>query len=143
MTDILCESLLEMHFHRAIVDYFKRKYGARFLKLIKPSTNQEVWVGFDQGWVRTTMTQDEVIDELKDVIQNNASNPASFYLGYFLQFKKVEPMYRRSIYSPPGWNHPCLRSELNLEVNPNTGLSQHNTLITLSCVPNANGATDG
>lgn len=140
MTDILCESLLEMHFHHAIVDYFRGKYGARFLKLIKPSTNREAWVGFDQGWVKTTMTQDEVLRELQDAIHNHNPSPAGFYLGYFLQFKRVEQMMRRSIYTPPGWLYPCLRSELSLEINPQTGLSQHQTLIALSGVNNASVA---
>lgn len=43
------ESLLEMHYHRAIVECFTQIYGARYLRLFKPSSRLEAWVGFDQG----------------------------------------------------------------------------------------------
>lgn len=45
------EALLEMHYHPAIVQMFAQTFGARFLRLFKPSTRTEAWVGFDQGWV--------------------------------------------------------------------------------------------
>jgi hypothetical protein len=92
------------------------------------------------GWIKTTMTQDEVMTELRDAIHNHNSNPAGFYLGYFMQFKRVEQMKRRSIYTPSGWLYPCFRSELSLEINFQTGLSQHQTLIALSGVNNASVA---
>lgn len=137
MTDTICESLLEMHFHQAIVGHFAKVFGAKFLKLIKPSARQEVWVGFDQAWVRTTKTRDEVLRELRDAIQNQNSARSSFYLGYYMQFKRVEKMVRRSKYTPLAWPEPCLRAELDLEVNSQTGLSQHQTLVALNHVPNA------
>jgi hypothetical protein len=46
----ITEALLEMHFHRAMVECFSRVFGARFLRLLKPSSQREVWIDFDQGW---------------------------------------------------------------------------------------------
>ena len=123
MNDILCESLLEMHFHSAIVNHFASVFGAKFLKLIKPTTNQEVWVGFDQGWVFTTMTESDVLKELKDAIHDKHPAFNIFYLGYFLQFKRVEQMKRRSVFTPLNWHSPYLRAELSLDINPSRVLN--------------------
>ncbi|MGA2468014.1 MAG: hypothetical protein ABSH06_27175 [Thermodesulfobacteriota bacterium] len=132
MNDIITEALLEIHFHRAIVDYFTTIYGANFLRLLKPSPQQEAWVGFDQGWVRTSVTTGELLDHLKDAIQSNATSAKHFYFGYFLQFKKVQRVTRKSRHFPQGYSIPYLRSELSLVPNRNTGLSQHETLLRLN-----------
>lgn len=128
---MITEALLEMHFHHAIVDHFTMIYGANFLRLLKPSPRQEAWVGFDQGWVRTSVTTGELLDHLKDAIQSKATLAKNFYLGYFLQFKKVHRVTRKSRHFPHGYSIPYLRSELSLEPNKNTGLSQHETLLRL------------
>ena len=47
MSDEITEALLELHYHRAIVDLFAHFFGAGFMRMLKPSTQQEMWVGFD------------------------------------------------------------------------------------------------
>jgi hypothetical protein len=126
------ETLLEMHFHRAIVKCFEDTFGAKFLRLLKPSTKSEAWVGFDQGWTRTTLTIAELFDQLKATIASGATSVNAFYFGYFMQFKSVQQMQRLSRYAPTSFYAPYFRAEVSLEVNPNTGLSQHETLMRLS-----------
>jgi len=129
---MITEALLEMHFHRAIVDHFIGVFGANFLRLLKPSTRQEAWVGFDQGWVHTTLTTEQLFSELRQAIQSQAFYIDHFYLGYFLQFKIVQRITRQSRLMPSNYTVPYFRSELSLRPNPGTGLSQHETLLRLS-----------
>ncbi len=137
MSEIITEALLEMHFHRAIVERFSQQYGARVLKLLKPSPKQEAWVGFDQGWVRTSVTTDQLFAELQTTIQNQATSTSNFYFGFFLQFKLVERMVRSSRLKPAQYATPYFRSELSLYPNPTTGISQHETLLRLNAVAGA------
>lgn len=126
-----------MHFHRAIVERFRQQYGANFLKLLKPSPKQEAWVGFDQGWVRTSMTTSQLFTELQTAIRNQATTVNNFYFGFFLQFKVVERMVRGSRLKPTHYNTPYFRSELSLYANQTTGISQHETLLRLNAVAGA------
>lgn len=126
------EALLELHYHRALVDSFSSTYGARFLRMLKPSTQQEVWVGFDQGWVHTSVTTQELYRQLSEDIQAERHENPPFHLGYFLQFKVVHQLYRKSRFTPTHFLAPYFRSELSVWPNPNTGLSQHDTLRRLS-----------
>ncbi|MFX0198020.1 MAG: hypothetical protein ACFFCW_18020 [Candidatus Hodarchaeota archaeon] len=137
MSDIITEALLEMHFHRAIIQHFESIYGANFLRLLKPSSQQEAWVGFDQGWIHTTLSNQELFDELRQAVQSANISVKDFYLGYFLQFKIVERILRRSRFMPISYTLPYLRAELSLEPNTRTGLSQHETLLRLSQINNA------
>lgn len=126
-----------MHFLRALVDLFKVVYGGNFLKLLKPSQNLEAWVGFDQGWVHTSVTSVELFDHLKSSIQQQSQTVQGFYFGYFLQFKVVEKMFRRSALMPQHYVPPYFRAELSLYPNKTTGLSQHETLLRLSQIQGA------
>lgn len=57
MSHWLPESLLEMHFHSALIAFYGAKYGGKFLKLYKPVPQKEAWVGFDQGWTHSDLTE--------------------------------------------------------------------------------------
>ena len=137
MSDIITEALLEMHFYQAQAKHFETVFGANFLRILKPSTQQEAWVGFDQGWVRASVSTGELLDYLKDAIQSNATSVTHFYLGYFLQFKTVQRVTRKSRHFPPGYSIPYFRSKLSLDPNRVTKLSQHETLLRLSRVKNS------
>ena len=50
---MVTEALLEMHYLKSMVNLFSNTFGRKFLKLLKPSPQNESWVGFDQGWVST------------------------------------------------------------------------------------------
>jgi hypothetical protein len=131
------EALLEMRYFKPLVDHFSALYGGNFLTLLKPSPQNEAWVGFDQGWARTTLTSSSLLQELRRSVQNNATVTRDFFFGYFLQFKVVDRMVRRSKVIPDNYVTPYLRAVLSLEPNPTTGLSQHETLLRLSNIVNA------
>jgi hypothetical protein len=136
MSDEITEALLEMHFHEALWKYFAKKIKKKFVKLYKPSARREVWLGFDQAWVRTVLSIDNFIDQLQGSIQENQPSP-KFFIGYFLQFKRVEIINNnRNII--PIFSSPYYRSKLSLNVNKRTGISQHETLLKLSNLPKAN-----
>lgn len=134
---MVVEALLEMHFHRALLSLFEQTFGARVLRLIKPSTRREAWVGFDQGWVRTTISEEALLRQLREAIASPSASVPNFYLGYFLQFKCVERMSSRSRYCPPSYSTPYYRAELSLSPNRGSGLSQHETLLRLSGIHRA------
>jgi hypothetical protein len=137
MNGDVVEALLEMHYHPAIVQMFAAVFGARFLRLLKPSTAREAWVGFDQGWVAApALTTQELYDRLTNAIRLNGREVDGFYLGYFLQFKVLREMTRRSRYAPT-FSAPYLRAELSLSLNDSSGVSQHETLTRLSNVQGA------
>jgi hypothetical protein len=125
-----------MHYHPALVQLFASTFGARFLRLFKPSTRLEAWLGFDQGWVCTEMSEAAFLQELRESITSSEAAP-SFFVAYFLQFKTVQRMTRRSRSCPSTFDTPYFRSELSLEPNPTTGLSQHETLLRLSTLARA------
>lgn len=128
--DPITESLLEMHFHSALVELFEEAFEARVIRIYKPSTNREVWLGYDQAWVRTELTQREFEDHLAASLHGGPPFPQRF-IGYFLQFKRVERMVRRSRFTPAGFPDEYYRAELSASVNPHTQLSQHATLLRL------------
>jgi hypothetical protein len=137
MNGDIVEALLEMHYHHAIVELFAQFFGARFLRMFKPSTQQEAWVGFDQGWVAApSLSNEQLAERLSGAIKIGEQQIQQFYVGYFLQFKVLHEMSRRSRYAP-SYSAPYLRSELSLFPNPSSGLSQHETLLRLSRVHNA------
>ena len=131
-----------MHVHRAILKCFEDTFGAKFLRLLKPSTQMEAWVGFDQGWSRTELSNTDLFEQLKSSIVAGATSVNQFVLGYFMQFKAVQEMRRLSRYAPSGFAAPYFRIELSLEVNPTTGLSQHETLIRLSQIAGTDALVD-
>lgn len=130
--DTITEALLQNYFFSAQVKHFESVFGGKFLRVLQPSPQKEAWVGFDQGWVRTSVSNEELLDHLRAAVQSRATSVRSFYLGYFLQFKTVQRVTRRSRHFPVGYPIPYLRSELSLEPNKTTRLSQHETLLRLS-----------
>ncbi len=137
MEDLITEALLEMHYHESIKGFFQKTYGANFLRLLKPDPRLEAWVGFDQGWVRIEVGGRQFLDELRHAIQSGTSVVDRFYLGFFLQFKKVRRITRGSKYMPPWYHPPYFRSEISVKRNKSTGLSQHQTLLRLCHINSA------
>src|SRR5262245_37654817 len=133
----ITEALLELHYHRAIVDTFAAVFGVPFLRMLKPSTQQEAWVGFDQGWVHTSISNADLYAALASTISVGGSQVQAFHLGYFLQFKVVHTLLRRSHLAPTTFRSPYFRSELSVWPNASTGLSQHETLRRLAAIEGA------
>jgi hypothetical protein len=124
------EALLEAHYTRALARLFAETFGTKVLRLLKPSTNKEVFVGFDQAWIKTELAEDQLEKELKAAITKGKDNDR-IYVAFFLQFKLAELLIIRSKYCPTSFAPPYLRSELSLEPSEDTGISQHETLCRL------------
>lgn len=135
-SDTVSEALLEMHFTRALADLFASVFGRKVLRFWKPTQNAEVHLGFDQGWVDHAGSPKDFEAELRDAIANQTKVKRAF-LGYFLQFKRVQKLTRSTKHTPKGISGEHFRVDLDLDVNERTGLSQHQTLIQLSTIPGA------
>ncbi|WP_414545292.1 hypothetical protein [Nostoc sp. CCY0012] len=126
-----------MHFHRAIIKRYEKLFGAKVLRLLKPSPQKEAWVGFDQGWTKSDLSEQDLFMQLRSAVSNSSSKLSKFYYGEFLQFKIVEVITRKSKNLPNGFTTPYYRSALSLKPNKLTNKSQHETLCRLSQI---NGA---
>lgn len=113
---------------------FERYIGGRFLRLIKPSTRLEGWLGFDIGFVCTPLSEKELVTQLTQAIRSAGSGKRLLYVGFFLQYKVVQRVKRRGRYTPPGYGTPYLRVRLDLSPNRSSRLSQHECLIRLSAI---------
>jgi len=134
---MVVESLLEMHFHAALIDLFSRTFGRPFLKMIKPSTRKEYKYGFDQGFVWTDDLEDQFLSDLETSITAQSTRQDRMYLAYFFQFKRVDKISRNSTYKPATYHTPYYRSPISLTPNKFTKLSQHDTLLRLANIRNA------
>lgn len=135
--DEVNEAMLELHFHEPLRQVMETTFGLSVHRLLKPSPQQEAFLGFDQGWVRTTdpeITVDSLRKELRKQIQDGRSNSPSLYFGYFLQFKVVQACGSTSSYVPEGFSGKFYRSELRTDRSKRSGLYQHETLIRLSAI---------
>lgn len=133
---MITEALLEMHFHSSLIELFSKTFGRNFLRLLKPSQQRECRVGFDQGWIFTDLPLKIFYDQLKENIAKSDTTFDKLYLAYFFQFKAVQEVRRNSSLKPPAFSTPYFRSELSLNPNNTTGISQHETLTRLSQIPN-------
>lgn len=133
----ITEALLEMHFYRPLFDLFEATYGQRVLRVLKPSQNKEAFLGFDLAWVRTQPGAPlaGVQQNLQEFVHTGTS-VATVFLGYFLQFKVVDEVQRKSKSMPSGFKPPYFRVELSMHPNEQTGISQHETLLRLRALPN-------
>lgn len=145
-----------MYFLQGTLKELGSMYGVGSLRLIKPSPHDEKWIGIDQAWVSTTLTDDEFVKHLKGTVSSGKAAP--FYFAVFRQYKRVEeisraskytpergkpnewgrPYYRCDIYTEPGQEYEILKTNKSKKasgVQPT--YSQHEALIRLSALPNA------
>ncbi|WP_159016609.1 hypothetical protein [Cognatiluteimonas profundi] len=129
------ETVLEMHFHHALMDLFRSTFGvgpAGRISFYKYSPQKECFVGFDQAWVMTDVSDDQLFNDLKDAAQGNSYNLGTRYVGYFLQYKVVKRMIRHSKNNPPPVTSAEYgRAAVSNQANANTGKSQHELLFNL------------
>jgi hypothetical protein len=135
----LPECLLEMNYFRLLLEEYKQIMNNPNIVVFKPTTVQEKWYGFDQSFISTANGNAQIADDIKGFIHNDKKITDPIYQAVFLQFKVVDRMQRRSARMPPSFETPYYRSELYLDRNKDTGLSQHETLLRISKLEN--GAT--
>lgn len=130
------ETVLEMHFHRALMDLFAQTLGvgpSGRIAFYKYSPQRECFVGFDQAWLMTEVSDEQLFRDLKNASRDRAYNLGDRYAGYFLQFKVMKRMVKKSKqYPAPFKSVPFGRVEIDNQANPTTGMSQHEMLFNLS-----------
>jgi hypothetical protein len=133
----IAEALLEMHYYQAFRELVRDHLGREVLRILKPSTNEEAFLGFDQGFVRCTVSAAALQRQLREAIAATANTVPTMYVGYFLQYKCAENLVRRSKTMPAGFNVPYFRFELSLAPSRSSSVSQHETLLRLQQIRNA------
>jgi len=129
------ETVLEMHFHKPLMELFSITLGlgAGAFNFYKYSPQRECFVGFDQAFVRSDLSDQEMFERLKSSAITNGYNLSGTFIGLFLQYKVVKQMQRRLRHTPPMiTNGPHLRVPLDTKKNINTGFSQHELLYNLN-----------
>jgi len=132
----ITETVLEMHYHRPLMDLVRDTYGlgptGRF-NFYKYSPQREVFLGFDQAFVMTELTDKQFFDQMKSSAMNNGYKLSSRFIAYFLQFKVVSELQKRPKKTPPQIkSRPYYRASLDTTKNDNTGFSQHELLYNLN-----------
>lgn len=129
------ETVLEMHFHKPLMDLFRATYGVGgpgMMSFYKYSPQKEVFVGFDQVYAMTELRDDQFFEMLKECAANSAYKLPKKFLAFFLQFKVVRTMANIQKHTPPTINKkPHYRVKLDTSKNQNTGMSQHELLFQL------------
>lgn len=129
------ETTLEMHFHNPLITLFRETYGlgAGGFNFYKYSPQRECFVGFDQAFVQTELSDEQLFRELRDSAMTQGYYLNNFFIGYFLQFKVVKEMQRRVRLTPPQIrSRQHYRVSLDTKKNVNTGVSQHELLYSLN-----------
>jgi len=136
----LTETTLEMHYHRPLMEAFRATLGvgkAGQVNFYKYSPQREMFIGFDQAYARSELSPQAFLALLRDIASGHSTLPDKF-VGYFLQFKVVSQMTKRSKYTPSTITaKPHYRAELETTRNARTGASQHELLFRLSQSPGA------
>src|SRR6185369_13805746 len=113
----ITETVLEMHFHRPIMDLIRDTFGlgaSGQMNFYKWSPQKECFVGFDQAYVKTELSDDEFFNLLKTSAASDQYRLNDVLFGYFLQFKVVTSHRNRTIYTPPTvTNSPHYRASLS------------------------------
>lgn len=129
------ETVLEMHFHKPLMDLFRSTYGVGtqgMMSFYKYSPQKEVFVGFDQAYAMTELRDDQFFDMLKESAATATYKLPKKFLAFFLQFKVVRAMSNIQKHTPPAINKkPHYRVKLDTTKNQNTGMSQHELLFQL------------
>ncbi len=134
------ETVLEMHFHNPLMKLFQDTVGLGkgSFNFYKYSPQKECFIGFDQAYIKSDMTDKELFRVLRNSAMNSGYNLSNFFVGYFLQFKVVKEMQKRVRHTPSQIiSRPHYRVSLDTQKNINTGFSQHELLYALNKNNNA------
>jgi hypothetical protein len=132
----ITETVLEMHYHRPLMDLFRQTYGlgsSGKINFYKYSPQREVFLGFDQAFAMTELTDYQFFEQMKSSAMNNGYKLSSRFIAYFLQFKVVSELQNLQKKTPPQIiSRPHYRASLDTNKNDNTGFSQHELLYNLN-----------
>jgi hypothetical protein len=136
----ITESTLEMHFHASLMSLFGETYGlgpSGSIEFFKYSQQREKFVGFDQAYVRTEMSEAQLFQELREAASTSGYKFKRVLIGYFLQFKVVKRFVNRSRSMPVGLSAPYFRADLDTHRKTANDPSQHELLFSLAANPGA------
>ena len=134
------ETVMEMHFHNAVMELIRTNLGlgAGRFNFYKYSPQKECFVGFDQAYIRTDLSENDLFNQLRSDAINNGYNLTNFFIGLFLQYKVVKIMQKRTRTTPSDITaRPYLRVSIDTHKNDRTGFSQHELLFNLNQNPGA------
>lgn len=130
------ETVLEMHYHQPLMQLIRETYGVGptgKLNFYKYSPQREVFLGFDQAYAMTELSDPEFFKEMKASAMEDGYKLKRKFIAYFLQFKVVSELQKRQPKTPPQIkSKPHYRSTLDTTKNDNTGFSQHELLYNLN-----------
>lgn len=132
----ISETVLEMHYHRPLIDLFRDTYGlgptGKF-NFYKYSPQKEVFLGFDQAFAMTELTDAQFFQQMQTSAMTEGYKLTSRFIAYFLQFKVVTELKKRFKQTPVGiTNRPHYRASVDTTKNDRTGFSQHELLFNLN-----------
>jgi hypothetical protein len=137
----ITETVLEMHYHRPLMDLFRQTYGLGAtgkLNFYKYSPQREVFLGFDQAFAMTELSDTEFFSQMQSSAMNDGYKLSSRFIAYFLQFKVVSELQKRQKKTPSQIrSKPHYRASLDTTKNDKTGFSQHELLYNLNKNNNA------
>lgn len=131
----ITETTLEMHFHASLIELFRETFGLGRdgFNYYKYSTQKECFVGFDQAYIRSELSDEELFRMLKESVDKRGYNLSNFFVGYFLQYKVVNEKKNRMRHTPQNiFSSPHYRVSLDTKKNVNSGYSQHELLYLLN-----------
>ncbi|MBK8594347.1 MAG: hypothetical protein IPN83_01950 [Holophagales bacterium] len=130
------ETVLEMHYHKPLMDLFRTTFGVGptgQINFFKYSPQREVFIGFDQAYVRTELTEDAFLRLLRTSADTHSYRMPDRFVGYFLQFKVVTVLKNRMAHTPIGITaKPHYRATLCTAKDDGVAFSQHQLLHRLS-----------
>lgn len=132
----ISETVLEMHYHQPLMKLIRETYGVGAtgkFNFFKYSPQKEVFLGFDQAYAMTEMSDDDFFAQMKSSAMEDGYNLKRNFVAYFLQFKVVNELQKNRKKNPPQIvSKPYYRATLDTTKNDNTGFSQHELLYNLS-----------
>ena len=132
----ISETVLEMHYHQPLMELIRETYGVGStgkFNFFKYTPQREVFVGFDQAYAMTEMSDSDFFSQLKASAMEDGYRLKRTFVAYFLQFKVVRELQNHQKKNPPQiTSKPYYRAPLDTTKNDNTGFSQHELLYNLN-----------
>ena len=131
----ITETVLEMHYHRPLMDLIRETYGlgsAGQFNFYKYSPQREVYLGFDQAYAMTELSDADFFAQMQQSAMTAGYRLPSRFIAYFLQYKVVAELRKRQTQTPSTiTSKPHYRAFLDTTKNDRTGFSQHELLFNL------------
>jgi len=135
---LITETTLELHFHSTLMGLVRGSVGQGGVvaSFHRYSPRHEAFLGFDHSFVLSELPKSEVVGELRARLAEPDAG-GDLFVGYFLQFKVVQRLERRSKFTPRPFGLPYYRVALATQPTKTRDLSEHELLWRLAREPGA------